>query len=126
MKTKNGPSKQPVTKADSGAKIPLLISFRLNVEQAEALSTAASEEGLSAHQMAHDLVLSSLWQQKRGEAEGLGNCEALERQIFELREELALVAEALLTRAGKVSDDDAARWVDENVKPKAQARFDLT
>ena len=46
----------------------------------------------------------------------------LARQIFELREELALVTEKLLAHAGKISEADAAKWVDTNMKPDPEGR----
>ena len=113
MKAKNGSKKTEENEVPETPKIPLLISFRLDSEQAESLSSLASEEGLSSHQMAHDLVLKALWQHKRGVVE---EPKALARQIFELREELALVTEKLLARAGKMSEEEAARWADDNMR----------
>ena len=42
---------------------------------------------------------------------------SLNQQLFALREELALVAEVLLTHGGQLSEKEAQKWVDENLKP---------
>ena len=122
MKTKNSPRKREAIAFPEAPKIPMLISFRLNEEQAQSLATAAAEANLSSHQMAHDLVLKSLWQQKTGEDDDSKMARVLARQIFELREELALVTEKLLAHAGKISEADAAQWVDANMKPDPEGR----
>jgi hypothetical protein len=101
------------------AIIPRVIGFRLSEDEAGELADRASEEGISPHQLAHDLVLASLHESERRAAE-LRDFQKLQHQVFELREELALVAEVLLSCAGKVETRDAGRWVDQNLKPREE------
>ena len=115
MKIENGKTKRRV-RTSAPAKNP--ITFRLlKVEDAEALTERAAEEGQTIHATARDLVTKSL-HQVENDQEVIEKVDRLARQVFELREEISLVAEVLLANAGKVSPEEASNWVDSNLKAK--------
>ncbi len=93
-----------------------MIGFRLDEESYEMVTKRAEQMGVSPHTYSRATVLNALYEKQ--EVAALQNSvEELHQKIFALREELALIAEALLTSAGKIADKDAKRWVDENIKP---------
>ena len=98
------------------AEIPKVISFRPAADQALALVEHARSKKLTPHALAHEMVIRSL-QNADGLEEVSGHMQKLQHQLFELREELALVSEALLVSAGKLSKEAAQSWVDDNIKP---------
>lgn len=98
------------------ALAPRVISFRLDENESQLLQTKAGEQGLSSHQFAHDLVITTMQQDAGGKCPALVG-EQIEAKILSLRAELCLVAEVLLIGAGKLTKEAAAEWVDSNLKP---------
>jgi len=92
-----------------------VIGFKLDDENRAKLEAQAEQLGTKRNFVARDMVLKAL----NAETDVTGLIIALNHQLFALREEMALVAEALLTHAGKVSPDEAKKWADENIKPDA-------
>lgn len=92
---------------------PKSVVFRLDEANRAALAAQAAQIGIKRNLLARDLVIRSL--NERAETEAL--LIALNQQVFTLREELALVAEVLLTHGGQLSKQEAQKWVDENLKP---------
>jgi hypothetical protein len=98
------------------AEAPTVIGFRLNEDESAALADDAKDKELSPHRLAHDIVVEKL-RGKESTAATSDQVQALSRQLFTLREELALVAEALLVASGKSSLQAAKEWVDKNLAP---------
>ena len=98
------------------AKDPIIFRI-LKVEDAEALKERAAEARRTIHATARDLVTKSL-HQVEDEQEVIEKVDKLARQVFELREEISLVAEVLLANAGKASPEQASNRVDSNLKAK--------
>jgi len=92
---------------------PEVIGFKLDDENRAKLEAQANQLGTKRNLLARDMVLKAL--NEGGDITGL--VVALNHQLFALREELALVAEALLIHAGKTSPEQAKKWADENIKP---------
>lgn len=93
-----------------GFRLPDEASRRLLMEQAARLE-------VSEHSLARDYVMEMLYD--RGEREALREAVSLlHREIGELRKDLVVVAEALLTSAGNVKEGDAREWVEENLRPE--------
>lgn len=114
--------RKPSRSASRGTSTaPKVISFRPDKADRDLLFTRASEQGLSSHQLAHDYVVSILHEQSDGR-EMEAKIANLEQRIKQLRDELCLVAEVLLNAAGKVSKEQAAEWVDANLKPESTGR----
>jgi hypothetical protein len=115
--------KNPITKKTGRSRVQkvngqvqTVVGFRLDPEQLSALTEQADERGVSPHRLAHDFVIEGL--EGKDEADDIaGEFQILRRQLFELREELALITEALLVSAGKTSSETARNWVDSNLKP---------
>jgi hypothetical protein len=92
---------------------PEVVGFKLDNEHRAKLSGQAEQLGVSRNVLARDYVLRAL-----DEPTELASAViTLNQQMFALREELALVAEALLTHGGKLDHKAAQKWVDENLKP---------
>ena len=98
-------------------KTPATISFRLESVAGHILSQRAREIGISAHELARRYVIEILQEsEERGALrEALV---VLQNEICELRSDLRVGVEALLTSGGKVTDEDARSWVEENLKSK--------
>ena len=116
MKTKNEHAKRRGRSSTPRRLNPRQIAFRLGESDSKILADRATEEGRSHHLMAQDLVVAAL---HKGDdlQEVTEKIEMLRGQLFELREELSLVAEVLLANAGKASPAEASEWVDSNLKP---------
>lgn len=92
------------------------ISFRLDDHYLAVLTKQASRFGMSPGEYARRLVLDALEEtDHRRLEEGMG---ALEREVAQLRAELANSVMALLVGAGKVDKDEARDWVQANLKPR--------
>ncbi len=90
-----------------------VIGFKLDDENRVKLEAEAEQLGTTRNMLARDMVLKTM----NGGGEIAGLVIALNHQLYALREELALVAEALLTHAGKIPPEQAKKWADENIKP---------
>ena len=98
------------------ATCPATIGFRLDHDSAKALAERAAQLGVSPHKLSQSLVVAALCE-KQKVAELCEVVGALAQGMFQLREELALMAEVLLVHGGKMSSDKAQSWVDTNLKP---------
>lgn len=101
--------------------MPTSISFRLAAAECQALCERAAAGQTSPHELARDYVVAML--QRAGEppaAPGGNDAELLEgldvifSLLLETRKDIALGVEALLVRAGRVNDQQATEWVQEN------------
>ena len=92
---------------------PENVGFRLDETNRTLLAAQAGQLGVKRNSLARDLVIRAL----NEPAETTSLLIALNQQIFALREELALVAEVILTHGGKLDQKTAHKWVDENLKP---------
>ena len=98
-----------------GGSEPATIGFRLDEEPRRVLAERAAGLGVSPHALARQYVLEILGE---GE-ERVALHHALKTLIEEAgqtHESLALGIEALLSSAGKVSEDNARAWVDQHLK----------
>ncbi len=89
------------------------IGFKLDDDSRTKLALQAEQLGVSRNLLARDFVLKAL----NESADVFGAVVTLNQQMLAMREELALMAEVLLTHAGKVDAEDAKKWADENIKP---------
>lgn len=90
------------------------INFRLQDEESwRVLSARAEALGVSPHQLARRYVIEVLQEAQERAALRAAVVE-LRQQVIGLREDIALATEALLARAGKVTDEKARAWVEEN------------
>lgn len=92
---------------------PDQVNFRLDLANRTRLAEQAASLGIKRNLWARDLVIRAL----NEPAETTSLLISLNQQVFSLREELALVAEAVLTHGGKLDHKTAQKWVDENLKP---------
>ena len=92
---------------------PENVGFRLDEANRTLLAAQAGQLGVKRNSLARDLVIRAL----NEPAETTSLLIALNQQIFALREELALMAEVILTHGGKLDQKTARKWVDENLKP---------
>ena len=93
------------------------ISFRLQAEEEELLSTRAGRFGVSKHDLSRLYVLEMLGQGE--ERQVLREAvTALNNEISSLRKDVSLSAQALLSSAGKVSEEKARKWAEENLNPE--------
>jgi hypothetical protein len=111
--------RKKITPALDGTKLPLgpvTVGFRLQDETSRRLlMEQAARLKISEHSLARDYVMEMIYD--HGEREALRETVSLlHREIGELRKDLVVVAEALLTSAGKVKDGDAREWVGENLR----------
>lgn len=108
-------AKRAVGKAEQIAD-PIIFRIPSQADR-QALLEKAEAEGKRPNLMARDLVVSAL--HGKGISEDISiEIECLRKDIFDLREELSLVAEVLLAAAGRVSSAEASGWVDKNLKPR--------
>ena len=92
---------------------PENVGFRLDEANRTQLAAQASQLGIKRNSLARDLVIRAL----NEPAEMTSLIITLNQQMFALREELVLIAEAVLTHGGKLDHKAAQKWVDENLKP---------
>lgn len=90
------------------------IGFRLSAATARRLATAAARRGLTPGTYARRLVLEGLEDDAGRKA--LDELAAVREQLARLRTDLARVAVALLTDAGKAEVEDAEAWVREHFR----------
>jgi len=90
------------------------IGFRLENEKFAELSRRAKALGVSPHELARHYVLEILSEkEERGALREAVN--ALGEYLGEVRKDIALAAEALLTAAGTVEEKDAREWAKKNL-----------
>ena len=93
---------------------PPTIGFRIEPEHGTTLVERAETLGVSVHELARHYVILAL--SGREEKVELANAiSALQLELVEIRKDVAVSTEALLTSAGKVSSPDASTWVNENL-----------
>jgi hypothetical protein len=79
---------------------------------------AAALDDMSIHELAHELVLKALKEAEQWQC--LADCvQQLAECMKQLREDVATATEALLAKAGKVSSQDAHKWVAETFQAHA-------
>ena len=97
-------------------KASITVGFRLDAHHHDRLQVQADRLGESVGDVARRLVIEKLNEKDQVSllAEKLA---AVEKELSELRKDLALSVPAILAFAGKISQDDAKAWVAENLKP---------
>lgn len=90
------------------------IGFRLSAAAAKRLAAAAARRGLTPGTYARRLVLEGLEDDAGRKA--LDELAVIREQLARLRTDLARVAVALLTDAGKAEVEDAEAWVREHFR----------
>lgn len=95
------------------AAAPGTIGFRLDERSRTVLSEQAAQMNVSPHELARIYVIERLQ----------GNDDAIHAMIYALRgdllrtrEDLATLAEALLTTVGNQDPKTVHKWIDENMK----------
>ena len=97
-------------------KASITVGFRLDAHHHGLLETQAQRLGESVGEVARKLVIEKL-NEKDQVALLADKLAAVEKELSELRKDLALSVPAILAFAGKISQDDAKAWVAENLKP---------
>ncbi len=88
-------------------------AFKLDAATFSKLCERARETGDSHHLAAKRIVTRVL----NEDIDVTGALVTMNHQMLALREELALMTEILLARAGKFTPEEAQKWTDENIKP---------
>ena len=88
------------------------IAFRPEQEIYDQLNAKAEILGMSIHQLACHYVTGMV----RGNSGDKAPVEQLPAMMAELREDLAISVEILLSLAGKARPQDARKWADENLR----------
>jgi len=103
-------------KPKSGTRKSTPVTFRMDMEAHRALANRAKTLGLSIHQLAEIYVLESLClvEERSALCEAVKNTNAM---VAALRSNLSLSVEALLSAAGKASEEEARKWVTECFSP---------
>ncbi len=91
-----------------------IISFRLEPDAAQLLSERAARLGVSPHELARHYVVEALVASEALAAIGAA-VNALLKEFYGLRQDLALSVEALLASAGEVSEPQAHAWVEASL-----------
>jgi hypothetical protein len=100
-------------KASRAKKSSKPISFRPEQEVYDLLERRAAKLGMgSIHELASHYVTGIVREDKAQEPSTV----SMTQQLAELREDLWLSVEALLTSAGKVKESEARRWAEENLR----------
>lgn len=90
------------------------VNFRLSAPAARRLAAAAARHGLSPGTYARRLVLEGM--DDTAGRQALDELAAVREQLARLRADLARVAVALLTDAGKAELDDAEAWARDHLR----------
>jgi len=99
------------------SQCPATIGFRLDVEHGRVLAERAKTLGVSVHELARHYVLLMLHENDE-RSEVRDAIRALHQEIVEIRKDVVVSTEALLTSAGKVGASASRDWVRENLKIK--------
>lgn len=94
---------------------PATIGFRLEIEARAELASRAKALGVSSHDLARHYVLQML--HDTDERREVRNAIlALRQEMIELRKDVSVSTEALLTSAGKIAPGEARSWTRQNLK----------
>lgn len=96
------------------AQCPSTIGFRLDEAGSKLLVERAKSLGVSVHQLARHYVITMLSENE--ERDQLGQMvEKMYLQIAEIRKDIGISTEALLSSAGKTEKSKAKEWVGNNL-----------
>ena len=111
----------PRRRAANGPQALTITGFRLDVASQRALAERAAALNISSHELARRYVLEALKVASSPPAPSapdpavvLEGLKAVFYHVVETRKDIVLGVEALLRRAGKVSEGEAHAWVREN------------
>lgn len=90
------------------------LTFRLDEESQQVLAQRAQHLGVSPHQMARHYVLQCLYEPEERAAVNQALRELCQETVG-LRTDLANAVVGLLCSAGRVEQDEAQTWVNENL-----------
>ena len=93
------------------------VGFRLDEETYQLLAEQGAERNMGTNDMARCLVSRAL-QDAEAQASLHEILSLIRLEVQELRQDLSLSTEALLTSAGKVEEKEAKTWIAENLNPK--------
>jgi hypothetical protein len=103
---------KPTTKPPTAKKSKKPLSFRPPQDVYDLLEKRAAEMQITINDLACHYVTKAF---KTGNVEP-SPMDPVVELIAELREDLAVSVEAMLSSAGKVSEADARRWADKNLR----------
>jgi hypothetical protein len=98
-------------------KPPAIIAFRLDPQSKDLLFRLASESDISIHDMARRYVLMVL-DEGDARAELAKRLEIIHRDQQRFRYDFAFAVRAILTSAGKETDEAARAWVEKTITPQ--------
>lgn len=94
---------------------PATIGFRVDADSGKALAERSKALGVSVHELARHYVMLVLHEAE--DRENAANAIlAMRQELLELRKDIAVSTEALLTSAGNVSAPAARDWTRKNLK----------
>lgn len=111
------PKRAPHKPAPANSAAPTVtppLTFRLDDESQEVLAKRAGHMGISIHQMARHYVLQCLYEPEELSDLSQGLRDLCQEHVG-LRADLANAVVALLSSAGKVEQDEAQTWVNDNL-----------
>ena len=95
---------------------PATIGFRLDEASLRVLSHRAARLKVSRHELARHYV-EELLHEPEERAALRAAVEALHHHLHEFRRDFSVAVEALLTSAGKVSEEEARKWTADGLHP---------
>jgi aryl-alcohol dehydrogenase-like predicted oxidoreductase len=96
------------------ARCPATIGFRLSEEDGEVLAARAKTLGVSVHDLARFYTITAV-RDREERVDLRGALEKLHQEMTELRKDVVISTEVLLSSAGKVEAEEARAWVDKTL-----------
>ena len=98
------------------------VSFRLGVADLEVLAAVATAQSSSPGLLAKQWVLDRLENPQSSSSQQAADVEAIiqtvHTHLVEVRRELAISVESILVASGRVSKEEARKWVDDQIRHK--------
>jgi hypothetical protein len=98
------------------------VSFRLGVADLEVLAAVATAQSTSPGLLAKQWVLDRLENPQSSSSQQAADVEAIiqtvHTHLVEVRRELAISVESILVASGRVSKEEARKWVDDQIRHK--------
>ena len=96
---------------------PATIAYRLDEPSRRVLAHRAARLRASPHELARQYLLETL-QAPEEQAAMREAIQQLYQALQSFRSDFAFAVEALLISAGKISKDEARRWVEQSLNPE--------
>lgn len=115
--------KEPAQGAPEEPKAAAInVAFRLGLADMEVLAAVATAQSTSPGLLAKQWVLDRLENPQPASSESVADVEAIiqtvHTHLVEVRRELAISVESILVASGRVSKEEARKWVDDQIRHK--------